>query len=119
MLLMVIICAESALGAGAQAIAQALKGNSTLISLDLSQCGLSDMGGAQLALSLADNRCCLLFLAPDLTVCPALEIVFDMSQVMQHVSEVYPLALCLEDQQPTSTYGFISNALLCCCARHV
>ena len=41
---------------GAQAIAQALRVNSTLRSLDLAQCGLTDMGGAQLALSLANNR---------------------------------------------------------------
>ena len=50
------------LGAGAQALAQALKSNSTLVSLGLSQCGLIDMGGAQLALSLAENRWCLFYL---------------------------------------------------------
>jgi len=38
-------------------VAQALRVNSTLMSLDLSHCGLTDMGGAQIALSLADNRC--------------------------------------------------------------
>ena len=42
--------------AGAQAIAHAVKSKGTLVSLDLSQCGLTDMGGAQLALSLTDNR---------------------------------------------------------------
>ena len=78
---MLIICADSALGAGAQAIAQALKGNRTLTSLGLSQCGLTDMGGAQLALSLADNRSCLLFSLPDVTVCHALAVILDMSKV--------------------------------------
>lgn len=60
----------SPLVSGAQAIAQALKSNSTLVSLGLSQCGLTDMGGAQLALSLADNRLCLLYLCGKLPINP-------------------------------------------------
>lgn len=42
--------------AGAQAVAEAVRVNSTLVSLDLSHCGLTDMAGAQIALSLAANR---------------------------------------------------------------
>ncbi|KAA6427569.1 MAG: hypothetical protein FRX49_02232 [Trebouxia sp. A1-2] len=51
---------------GAQAVAQALRANRTLISLDLSHCGLTDMGGAQIALSLAGNSCQLQHLRLDL-----------------------------------------------------
>lgn len=42
--------------AGANTVAQALQTNRNLLTLELANCGLSDMGGAQIALSLAANR---------------------------------------------------------------